>query len=328
MHFNWTLISDIVEFMEANHHHLPKSYAKFKSTSKKYCSYEEMIELLKWATNVMGEHNFGLQVATQSSLKATQEVDLIMLHSQSLEASINNGIQYSKLISDALECSLQVNHQTYAVRYEENPNWKVQPTPIKKHILDMALVANVKSLMAYTERKYVPACIHFSYKRPRNISAYFRVFNCSLKFNQPFTEIIYDRHILERHQKYVVPGLLESLKEKVVGEISKLTPEHSIIYELKKLILNGKPQRLSLREAADLLHLSQRTLQRKLKQNHTTFKSIECDLTLRLAKTYLIEQQKSVEEISYLLGFSESSAFIRFFKSHAHQTPKEFQKTN
>ena len=41
---------------------------------------------------------------------------------------------------------------------------------------------------------------------------------------------------------------------------------------------------------------------------NTTFKKIEFELQLKLAMTYLEENQKSIDEISYLLGFSESSA--------------------
>ncbi|PCJ67275.1 MAG: hypothetical protein COA58_02865 [Bacteroidetes bacterium] len=66
------------------------------------------------------------------------------------------------------------------------------------------------------------------------------------------------------------------------------------------------------------------TLQRRLKCLITNFKEVEYELQLKQSKTYLEEKQKSIEEISYLLGFSKSSAFIRFFKSLTDLTPREY----
>ena len=120
-------------------------------------------------------------------------------------------------------------------------------------------------------------------------------------------------------------GLLENLKEKVAKEIKNLPTENALVYKLKKCILNHKPKRMLIEEAAKELYLSKRTLQRRLKELNATFKKVEYELLLKLAKTYLKEDEKSVDEISYLLGFSESSAFIRFFKSLTAQTPLEYK---
>jgi len=119
-------------------------------------------------------------------------------------------------------------------------------------------------------------------------------------------------------------GLLENLKEKISNEINNLITETELIYQLKKCILNHKPQRLPVEKASFQLNLSKRTLQRKLKELNTNFKAVEYELQLKLSKTYLEEKQKSIEEISYLLGFSESSVFIGFFKSLTKLTPTEY----
>ncbi|WP_299276842.1 AraC family transcriptional regulator [uncultured Psychroserpens sp.] len=110
-------------------------------------------------------------------------------------------------------------------------------------------------------------------------------------------------------------GLLENLKTKVENEMNNLPTEDELVYKLKKCILSQKPERISIDKASEKLHISERALQRKLRKLDIPFKNVEYSLQLRLAKTYLKENQKSNEEISYLLRFSESSVFIRFFKS-------------
>ena len=293
---------------------------------QRYVNFDVMVNLIRQLNQRLGDENLGMHVGELISLKATTQVDGIMLNSQTLEDSLNNAINYSKLISDALDCSLHLGDSTYSIVYEENPNWSVYPENIKKQILDLALLSNVKSLAAYTNHVYYPTHIHFTYSKPKHINEYYRLFNCSLTFNRPRTEIFYDRHILKRQGTNLRNGLLESLKEKVANEIDDLKIEDRIIYKLKLNILEKKPERLTIQEAAEKVNTSVRSLQRKLATLDTSFKSVELELTIRLAKTYLEERQKSVEEIGYLLGFSESSAFIRFFKLYTGKTPKTYQK--
>ena len=307
-----------VEFRPVKYHH-------GQSANEKYVGYDQVVRALNNLSDVLGDHCLGLHVAEQISLKATAQVTGIMLSSQTLKESIENAIHYSKLISDALECSLDSTPDHYSIVYEENPNWKVQHGNAKKQILDMALLSNVKSLGAYANYQYFPVKVHFTYDKPRHLNEYFRLFNCSLRFNQPRSEIIYEKQVIDRHSRAIAKGLLENLMEKVAHEIDALPAEDKLVNQLKKCILNYKPERLMVDEAASQLHMSGRTLQRKLKARDTNFKQVEHELQINLAKSYLDEGQKSIDEISYLLGFAEGSAFIRFFKTATSQTPGSYK---
>lgn len=324
MHFASNLIHDFIEYaaLKGTHVSPEQNLAQQQSVN-----YDAMVQTLDRINKELIDENLGMHVGEMMSLRATAPVDQIMLNSKTLEDSIQNAIEYSKVISDALECSLKKTNQYYSITYEENPNWHVFQSYARKQILDLALLSNVKSLAAYTNHRYYPIRVNFAYQRPKNINEYYRLFNCSIHFNQPVTEIVYDYRILDRHSKEIRLGLLDGLKEKVAAEISNLSFENSLIFELKKCILNQKPKRIQVNEAASYLHVSSRTLQRKLTALNTTFKKVEGELQIQLAKTYLKEKKKSIDEISYLLGFSEASAFIRFFKSSTSQTPKSYQRS-
>ena len=327
MYFSAIIVEDFIKYAAqkgANVLELEKGLAAVKN--EKFVGYDIMVNTLDHIRTELDDEYLGLHIGEQISLKATARVDDIMLNSSTLEASILNAIEYSKVISNALECSLEKNEKYFSVIYEENPNWAVYPTYAKRQILDIALLSNVKSLAAYAGYSYYPVRINFSYERPKNLQEHYRLFNCRLHFNQSKTEIVFPRQIMDRHEKRIQFGLLQSLKEKVAVEIKRLPHESSLVWQLKKYILSHKPQRTPVEEAARKLNLSKRTLQRKLQRAGTTFKQIESQLLLKLAKTYLGENQKSIDEISYLLGFSESSAFIRFFKTWSHQTPTEYRR--
>lgn len=326
MYFSSIIISDFIEFASlkgADSETLKREFPV--QEGQKHIGYDMVVKILNHIGQELDDVYLGLHIGEQMVLRATAYVDSIMQHSETLENAFDNAVYYSKLISDALECTLIKNEESYSVIFEENPNWKVFQSHAKRQILDLTLLSCLNSLITYTGRTYYPTKIYFQTEKPKTYKEYYRLFNCSLKFNSQQTKIIFEKQIFDKHSKPIKFGLLESLKEKVKGEIQSLKPEDELIYQLKKTILNHKPERIPIDKASKNLNLSKRTLQRKLKSLDTTFKEVEYELQLKLSKTYLEEKQKSIEEISYLLGFSESSAFIRFFKSLTKMTPTGYK---
>ena len=325
MYFSSIIISDFIEFASSKGADLEALKKEFPiSKEQKHVSYDKIVEVLNYIGQELDDEYLGLHIGEQVALKATAYVDSIMQYSQTLENSFDNAVYYSKLISDALDCSLIKNKKNYSVVFEENPNWKVHQVQAKRQILDLTLLSCLNSLVTYTGKTYYPSKVYFHTEKPQRLNEYYRLFNCSLKFNHSQTEIIFEKQIFEKHSKQVQFGLLENLKEKVQKEIKNLETENQLIYQLKKTILNYKPDRVLIGDASMKLNLSKRTLQRKLKDLDTSFKEVEYELQLKLSKTYLEEKQKSIDEISYLLGFSESSSFIRFFKTLTKMTPTEY----
>ena len=70
------------------------------------------------------------------------------------------------------------------------------------------------------------------------------------------------------------------------------------------------------------LGLTSRSLQRRLKDEGTAFQTLREDVRRELAQRYLSDGL-SIAEISFLLGFSEPSAFFRAFKRWTGKTPLE-----
>jgi AraC-like DNA-binding protein len=76
---------------------------------------------------------------------------------------------------------------------------------------------------------------------------------------------------------------------------------------------------------AKRLGLTARSLQRRLKDEGTTFNAVREDVRRQLSRRFL-EDGLSIAEISFLLGFSEPSAFFRAFKRWTGQTPLEARR--
>jgi AraC-like DNA-binding protein len=83
---------------------------------------------------------------------------------------------------------------------------------------------------------------------------------------------------------------------------------------------------VTLESVASRLAMTPRTLQRRLRDEGTTFRRMLDDYRRELASRYLTNALLTVDEVAYLLGFSESSAFHKAFKRWTSKAPAEFRR--
>ena len=78
---------------------------------------------------------------------------------------------------------------------------------------------------------------------------------------------------------------------------------------------------------ADALHMSVRTMHRKLVEVNNNFRTILVEMRRDLAEQYILDNSLTLTEISLLLGFSEPSSFSRAFKNWTGTTPSEVRQS-
>ena len=70
------------------------------------------------------------------------------------------------------------------------------------------------------------------------------------------------------------------------------------------------------------LNISLRSMQRKLKEEGTSFRRLVDETRRQLAEQYLKDSTLVVSEIAYLLGFAEVSSFSRAFRRWTGHAPR------
>ncbi|MBO1530102.1 helix-turn-helix transcriptional regulator [Psychrobacter sp. F1192] len=79
------------------------------------------------------------------------------------------------------------------------------------------------------------------------------------------------------------------------------------------------------RHVADSMNISVSTLQRRLKEEGTSFHEVLEATRKQMAKLYLIEKKLSTTDIAHLLGYKSHSQFFKAFKAWFGMTPKAYQ---
>jgi AraC-like DNA-binding protein len=73
------------------------------------------------------------------------------------------------------------------------------------------------------------------------------------------------------------------------------------------------------------LNVSRSSLQRRLRKEGTTYRAILQEVRCNLAERMLQDGSKTLNEISFLLGFADLSAFSRAFKRWTGMAPSKYR---
>ncbi|WP_237358586.1 helix-turn-helix transcriptional regulator [Rhizobium etli] len=88
---------------------------------------------------------------------------------------------------------------------------------------------------------------------------------------------------------------------------------------------SGRPE---IANVARELGLSERTLQRRVTQEGTTFRTLLNEARQELGRQLLSDTSMEIEEVAYLLGYQDTNSFYRAFKEWESMTPGRWREIN
>lgn len=168
--------------------------------------------------------------------------------------------------------------------------------------------------------------VHFSFEQPENIETYQRIFGCKLYFNAPISKIVFHKSILE----YPIPLSDPATNNVLLAQVEKKLQAHTqpdLLVKLREfLTANLASNQISIHDAASAIGISPRTLQYQLNEHDIGFRNLLEQIRQEQAERYLSTTDLSLNEIAYLLGYSEQSPFQNAFRRWTGESPGSFRK--
>jgi len=150
-------------------------------------------------------------------------------------------------------------------------------------------------------------------------------FGAPITFSSELTGFTFDAGQLEKKLSSANAELAHNNDKIIMEHLAKLD-RADIVNQVKvalvDLLSSGAVNEDMI---ASELHVSKRSLQRKLSDLGTSYKRVLEETRSCLAVQYVENSALSITEISYLLGFSETSNFTRAFKRWTGKSPSELR---
>ncbi|MBV8652752.1 MAG: helix-turn-helix domain-containing protein, partial [Alphaproteobacteria bacterium] len=174
-------------------------------------------------------------------------------------------------------------------------------------------------------REVYPLVIELAYPAPADPAPYRDAFRCPLSFNATANAFVFAVTDLATPLATSNASLAE-LHERYAGDYLHRFDRGRTSYRAREVIIrrlpDGEPHRDQI---ADELRMSERTLQRRLEEEGTSFVQLLDDTRRELAAEYLGRLHLSLAQAAYLLGFADQSSFFRACKRWFEVSPGQYR---
>jgi AraC-like DNA-binding protein len=151
-------------------------------------------------------------------------------------------------------------------------------------------------------------------------------FRCPVKFKATQNALIFSKSDMELPFVTYNADLLATVAPQLEAELTEQLAQKTFTEQAKgilKQFLAG--QRPGTADLARELHLSTRTLQRRLTEQGVTFKRLLDGARRELARHYLLHSSRELNETAYLLGYKDANSFFRAFHHWEGTSPGQWR---
>ncbi len=241
---------------------------------------------------------------------------------ETVRTCFHQAVRFSCLLSDASRIELREEGDLARfVFMRESPEFFTTQS------VELAFSRTQTLMKSLWGRDFEPFEINFQYSAPDHVRLYRKVFK-NIYFNQAENCILFPGKLLDRKNPFYQPYVGEILLKHAEKILEKRMAKETLEQQTSTIILKHLPKgTVSADQVASELHMSRQTLFRKLKaETGLSFRELLKTTRKELAGKFVADNQFLLTEIAYLLGFSESSAFNRAFKSWYHSSPGEYRR--
>jgi len=198
--------------------------------------------------------------------------------------------------------------------------------PVRKfgHMLILKLA---HGLLSWLARHEVPVKdVGFAFERPVFADDYAVIFPAPVHFDQTQTHIAFDLQDLGPVQMRSTSDLDQFLENAPRDWIFTRSREHTQALRVRSHLNQLGWDGANLEQVAGKMHMTPRTLIRKLQADGTSFQTIKDDLRRDIAIRHLSVGRLSVEAIAQEVGFSSAANFHRAFQRWTGNTPRAYRR--
>jgi AraC-like DNA-binding protein len=275
-------------------------------------------ELLEACAERSGVEAFGLLMAETRKLSNLGPVGLLVREQPTLRLAIEALARYSRPLNEALFITIEESGDVVVVR-EELIVGRAGPV---RQSTELAIGVVFHTLRAFLGPGWSPQRVCFAHDAPADRSVHERVFGRNVEFGHDFNGVVCLRKDLESPNPDSDPAMARYARELVettfAGEGPGMTAQ--VREFVLKLIGTGQ---CSIEVVAQHLGVDRRTIHRHLESEGQTFSQAVDDVRRELATRYLKDKNRSLAEVSSLLGFSAPSGFSRWYRRQFDSKPSE-----
>ncbi len=286
-------------------------------------SAEDYNTLLKNARDLSGDAELGLMIGKSSNIVSLGPVGAAMANAPTLREGLQILDAFTRLVTSYAEVSLRSTLRGLSLSLEL--------TGIDGEIERFHVEAGFLLIQGYIEmiggEPLTAANIRVSYDSPDYAGVYSEAFHSPVTFNAGSHSMELPKAGLDTPSPFFNAEVWLQAQFSLAQRLKDLTRTDHDTYtqHVQALLRSSEPPLPDLATVAEKMHMSERTLNRRLRGEDTSFRDIRSGELHSWSRRYLDNTDLSVEAIAALLGYQDAANFRRAFKTWESCSPAQFR---
>lgn len=268
------------------------------------------------------EPTAGLRLGCDARAREFGLVGYTMLCSQTIGAALKRLDRYDRIVSDTLNVELDAADGATWIRLDVR-----SPLRAFRPAADARLAALLSVCREIASAAIDPLAVRLPYRKPEHVHEYERFFRAPLEFGALATAVLVRDEDLARPVTQCDETLAGYLDRLAAQLVPPADADHKVAAQICRLLWSDLPDGVPDVDAvARRLGMSARTLQRRLRDEGTTYRHVLTQFRHDAAPALLRDGRLGVSEVAFLLGYEDPSSFQRVFRRSFGVSPRAFRQ--
>lgn len=283
-------------------------------------STEEFFALYRGIAEASSDPAIGMKLGTEERVERYDPIKLAALSARSFRDAVERSARYKQLTCPEKICLLEQAGEC-AVKFV----WLLSHEQEPPLLVDVCFAWILTLGQRGAGRPLRPKRVEFQ-RALGHREMYEAHFRCPVKFKAAQNALIFSKSDMDVPFVTYNADLLAAVAPQLEAELGEQLAQKSFSEQAKgilKQLLAG--QRPGIQDLARKLHVSTRTLQRRLTEQGITFQRLLDEARHELARHYLLHSSRELNETAYLLGYEDANSFFRAFHHWEGTTPGQWR---
>ncbi len=285
----------------------------------------DFLQVLKNGRLLLGNDKLGLEVIGRNSNMITMgPIGVAAAIAPTLREGLRVLENHTRLHISYIRMVLVSGLQGISVRFE----LLQQTGDVERFHIESAAMLIQHYVETVIGRRLENALYYFAIPRPDYADEYAKWLHSPVKFDCNETGVELPGEILDLASPYYDAQMWQDTTLDLARRIKALEGQEESPYSqyVDTLMRANEPPLPDLVSVAKQLHMSERTLNRRLQGEGTSFRKIRGEVLANWARRYLLETEDTVEAIAATLGYQDAANFRRAFRKVEACSPAEFRR--
>ena len=285
-------------------------------------STEEFFALHRGIAEASNDPGLGLKLGTEERVERYDPVRIVAISARSFHDAVERLSRYKQLTCPE-EIRLLKRGNEFAVQFV----WLLAHEKEPPLLVDVCFAWIVAMAHRGIGRPLSPKRVEFQ-RAPAHREMYEAHFRCPVKFKANQNALIFSKADIELPFVTYNADLLATVAPQLEAELARQVAEKTFSEQakgiLKQLLAGQCP---GVQDLARELHVSTRTLQRRLTEQGISFQRLLGEARRELARHYLLHSSLELNETAYLLGYEDANSFFRAFHHWEGTSPRQWRES-